>query len=223
MDERSIPGLVSPSIRSTISLSLYLPSFHLCIPPSFLWSTPPFSRHLLHPQSLAKAPQLPECIHESGNHRIDRWCASLEFQSAWPAAGTSPFFCLANGRLNESGSGISRLICVASKLPEKARRDEPGPAQLHAFCSQDYDTREIYAHIIWDVVQRGRERDEEWGAERQGDEDTAGWESLHITSQQMPHLEVWQEMKVHESSKDDKVLYVHMYVTCWLFVGQSNV
>lgn len=163
MDERSIPGLVSPSIRSTISLSLYLPCFHLCIPPSFLWSTPPFSKHLLHPQSLAKALQLPECIHESGNHRIDRWCASLEFQSAWPAAGTIPFFCLANGRLNESGSGISRLICVASKLPEKARRDEPGPAQLHAFCSQDYDTREIYAHIIWDVVQRGRER---WGMGR---------------------------------------------------------
>lgn len=159
MDESSIPGLVSPSIRSTISLCLYLPPFLLCIPPSSLWSTPPFSKHLLHPQSLAKALQLPECIHESGNHRIDRWCASLEFQSAWPAAGTGPFFCLANGCLNESGSGISRLICVASKLPEKARRDEPSPAQLHAFCSQDYDTREIYAHIIWDVVQREKERE----------------------------------------------------------------
>ncbi len=70
-------------------------------------------------------------------------------------------FCLANGHLNESGSGISPLICVASKLPEKARRNEPSPAQLHAFCSQDYDTREIYAHIIWDVVQREKERERE--------------------------------------------------------------
>lgn len=69
-----------------------LPAFQLCIPPSFLSSTPPFSIHLLHPESLAKALQLLECIHESGNHRIDRWCASLEFQSAWPAAGTGPLF-----------------------------------------------------------------------------------------------------------------------------------
>ncbi len=198
MDESSIPGLVSPSIRSTISLSLYLPPFLLCIPP-----TPPFSKHLLHPRSLAKALQLPECIHESGNHRIDRWCASLEFQSAWPAAGTGPFFCLANGGLNESGSGISRLICVASKLPEKARRHEPSPAQLHAFCSQDYDRRDIYAHIIWDVVQRERERERVMrnGALRDtGDEDTAGWEGLHIASQQMHHLEVWPEIKVQRTT-----------------------
>lgn len=133
-----------------------------------------------------------------------------------------PPFCLSNGRLNESGSGISRLICVASKLPEKARRDEPSPAQLHAFCSQDYDTEEIYAHIIWDVVQKEREIEieiERWGmgcwetGRVDGDEDTAGWESLHVTLQQMPHFEVWQEMKLMKGWQ--RIIHV----TCSFSVG----